>query len=319
MTSPRVSVIIPAYNAAPYIGETLDSVYAQTFSGFEAIVVNDGSSDTAQLEQELKRYPSSLRYLKQENRGAAAARNTGVKAAAGEFVAFLDADDTWLPTFLERQLDLLERNQADVVWADALLYGNSPLAGRTFMEVQPSCSEVTPENLLAVKVTVLTSTVLARRQPLLDVGLFDVKLRRGQDFELWLRLARRGFRFAYQEEVLARRRLVDSSLSGSIMSQLQRTLTVLDAIQAKGDLTPSEEAALQLNLKRTRRELAIETGKEKLLGRDFKGALGCFQEASKFRHSWKLVLVCFGLRMAPKLLWRVYHWRSIAAKSNGAS
>jgi len=309
LQAPTVSVIIPAYNAAAYIGETLDSVYAQTFADFETIVINDGSPDTEDLERTLERYPASLRYLKQQNSGAAAARNTGIRAANGEFVAFLDADDTWLPAFLEKQVNVLRRDRADVVWADAQLYGDSPLAGHTFMEVQPSHAEVTPENLLAVKVTVLTSTVVARRQPILEVGLFDVTLRRGQDFELWLRLARHGCRFVYQEEVLARRRLVEESLSGGVISQLQRTLTVLDAIRAKGNLTASEEAALQANLRRTHRELALEAGKEKLRERDFSGALASFREASKFRQSWKLVLVCLGLRTAPELLWRLYQRR----------
>src|ERR1043165_2216673 len=141
--SPRVSVIIPAYNAAEFIGETLDSVYAQTFKDFEVVVVNDGSPDTEDLERELARFPEKLRYVKQENQGAAAARNTGIKNARGEFVAFLDADDTWLPMFLEKQIELVPRTQADFVSADALLTGNAPLAGRTFMEVQPSRGEVT--------------------------------------------------------------------------------------------------------------------------------------------------------------------------------
>jgi len=308
--TPRVSVIIPAYNAAAFIRETLESVYAQTFTDFEVIVVNDGSPDTEALERELQAFPLRLRYLKQENHGAAAARNTGIKAARGEFVAFLDADDTWLPAFLEKQVDLLERTPADVVWADALISGDSPLAGRTFMQAERSFDEVTPENLLSEKVTVLTSTVVARRLPIFDVGLFDAKLRRGQDFELWLRLARRGCRFAYQEEVLAHRRIVESSLSGSVMSQLERSLAVLDVVKAKGNLTPGEEAALQLNLRRTHYELALETGKEKLLGRDFRAALDSFREARQFRQSWKLVLVCLGLRTAPELLWSVYHRRA---------
>jgi glycosyltransferase involved in cell wall biosynthesis len=309
-SSPTVSVIIPAYNAAAFIVDTLASVYAQTFGDFEVIVVNDGSPDTDALEQALGRYPTKLRYLKQANQGAAAARNTGICAASGEFVAFLDADDTWLPSFLEKQVDVLKRESADVVWADALICGESPLAGRTFMQVQPSFAEVTPENLLSVKVTVLTSTVVARRERVLEVGLFDTKLRRGQDFELWLRLARGGARFVYQPEVLAQRRIVESSLSGSALSQLERTLTVLDAIQAKGNLTPGEEEALQWNLRRTHRELAVEMGKEKLRGRDFQGALGSFREAGQFRQSWKLVLVCLGLRAAPELLWRIYQRRA---------
>ena len=312
-----VSIIIPAYNAAEFIGETLDSVFAQTFTAYEVIVINDGSPDTEELERKLGGYPAKLRYVRQENQGAAAARNAGLRVAAGELVAFLDADDTWLPTFLEKQVELLKRTAVDVVYADALLFGDSPLAGRTFLELQPTRGEVTPENLLSVKVTVLTSTVLARKQPVIDVGLFDVKLRRGQDFELWLRLAKNGARFAYQQEVLARHRIVESSLSGGTISQLQRTLDVLDAIKANGNLTPGEEAALQFNLNRTLATMALENGKDKLRARDFDGALSSFREAGKFRQGWKLMLVCWGLKIAPELLWRIYNRRAISP-GNGA-
>lgn len=305
----EVSIIIPAFKAAEFIGEALASVAAQTFTSHEVIVVNDGSPDTEELERELKQYPARLHYIKQENRGAAAARNAGLRAATGEFVAFLDADDTWLPNFLEKQITLLKRTNADLVYADARLFGESPLAGRTFMEVQPSRGEVTPENLLAIKVTVLTSTVLARKEPILTVGLFDETLRRGQDFDLWLRLAKRGARFAYQTDVLAHHRIVESGLSGDTISQLKRTLAVLEAIKNKEVLTASENAALEFNMNRTLRELALEDGKEKLLRRDFVGARRSFDEAKKFRHSWKLILVSLGLRVAPEVLWRVYNRR----------
>ena len=304
-----VSIIIPAYNAAEFIGETLASVAAQTFTSHEVIVINDGSPDTEELERELKRYHGQLQYIKQENRGAAAARNTGLRAARGEFVAFLDADDTWLPAFLEKQMELLKRTNADLVYADALLTGESQFAGRTFMKMHPSRGDVTPENLLAVKVTVLTSTVLARKAPILEADLFDEKLRRGQDFDLWLRLAKRGARFAYQREVLAHHRIVASGLSGDMMSQLKRTLAVLEAIKSKELLTSSENAALQANMNRSLRMIALEEGKEKLLRRDFAGARQSFDEAKKFRHSWKLILVSLGLRVAPEILWRIYNRR----------
>jgi glycosyltransferase involved in cell wall biosynthesis len=307
--TPTVSVIIPAYNAAKYIGEAVNSVFAQTFTSHEIIVINDGSNDTDELERELKRYPPSLRYIKQDNRGAAAARNTGLRAAAGEFVAFLDADDTWFPDFLEKQVEFLKRNNADLVYADALLSGNSPLAGRSFMQVEPSRGEVTPENLLAIKVTVLTSTVLARKEPILKAGLFDEALRRGQDFDLWLRLAKRGARFAYHREVVANHRIVESGLSGDTISQLKRTLSVFEAIKSKEVLTASENAAFEATMNRTLRELALEDGKEKLLSKDFAGARQSFEEAKRFRHSWKLILVSFGLRVAPEMLWRIYHRR----------
>lgn len=316
MTEPLISVIIPAYNAAGFMGETLDSVFAQTFTNHEVIVINDGSPDTEQLEHVLQRYPSNLRYIKQENQGAAAARNTGLRAAKGEFVAFLDADDTWLPEFLEKQLALIKSSGADLVFADALFSGDSLLDGRTFMQLDPPRGEVTSANLLAVKVTVLTSTVLARKAPILDVGLFDVSMRRGHDFDLWFRLAKAGARFAFTREVLGHHRIVESGLSGGTISQLKRTLSVLEAIKARANLTGAEEAALQCNMTRTLRELALENGKEKLLGRDFPAALQSFNEARKFRHSWKLVFVCLALRIAPDTLRRIYTRREIApAKS----
>ena len=308
-TAPTVSVIIPAYNAAKYIAEALNSVFAQTFTSYEVIVINDGSEDTEELERELNSYRDRLHYIKQENQGAAVARNTGLHAAAGEFVAFLDADDTWLPNFLEKQVEFLKGSNADLVYADAFLSGESPLAGRTFMQMEPSRGEVTPENLLAIRVTVLTSTVLARKKPIFDVGLFDETFRRGQDFDLWLRLAKAGIRFAYEPEVLAHHRIVESGLSGDTKSQLERTLAVLKAIKNKEVLTASEDAALQVTMNRTLRGLALEDGKEKLRRKDFNGARQSFDEAKKFRHSWKLILVSLGLRVAPEMLWRLYNRR----------
>ena len=313
--NPTVSVIIPAYNAAKYIGEALESVINQTFASHESIVINDGSPDTDELERELQKYSSIIQYIKQENLGAAAARNAGLRRARGEYVAFLDADDKWLPNFLEDQLEFLRSRNADFVFSDALLIGESRLAGRTFMELQPPKSAVTPESLLAVDVTVLTSAVLARKKPIFEVGLFDETIKRGHDFELWFRLAKAGIRFAYQPTVLGEHRIVESGLSGNAISQLYRTLSVLEVVKAKGNLTQREDAALNLNMKATLGALALENGKEKLLGKDFEGALECFKEARKARRNWKLLLVSLGVRITPETVRRLYQWRNGTPKS----
>src|ERR671939_2007579 len=97
---PAVSVIIPAYNAAAHIGAALDSVFAQTFTDYEVIVVNDGSPDTPELERALDAYAGRLLYVRQENRGPSGARNAGIRRARGEYVALLDSDDLWLPAYL---------------------------------------------------------------------------------------------------------------------------------------------------------------------------------------------------------------------------
>ena len=315
-TTPTISVITPAYNAAKYIGEALDSVLNQTFASHEVIVINDGSPDTDELERELERYPATIRYIKQESRGAAAARNVGLRCARGEYVAFLDSDDRWLPNFLSDQLELLKSSNADVVFSDAVLFGETFLAGRTFMELDPPKSAVTPESLLAADVTILTSSVVARKKPIFDVGLFDEKMKRGHDFELWFRLAKAGARFAYQRRVLAEYRIDESGLSGNALSQLYRTLSVLESIKAKEALTQSEEAALNVSMKRTQGVIALETGKEKLRERDFEGALECFKEAGRYRQSWKLRLVSLGVRIAPETVRRLHQRRNGAPASD---
>jgi len=104
---PRVSIIIPAYNSAEYIVETIDSVLAQKFREYEIIVVNDGSPDTDRLERAIKTRLDDITYIKQRNAGAAIARNTGIEHGPGEIIAFLDGDDLWLPEFLSSQVAFL--------------------------------------------------------------------------------------------------------------------------------------------------------------------------------------------------------------------
>ena len=316
--SPEVSVIIPAYNSAAYINVALDSVLAQTFDRFEIIVINDGSPDTADLEREMERYSRSVRYITQENRGAAAARNAGIRIARGELVAFLDADDSYLPTFLARQVELLRSSGADLVHTDAHLFGDPRLIGQTFMGVQRASGEATPERLLSIETSVLTSAVVARKAALLDVNCFDESLRRGQDFDLWFRLSKAGFRFAYQPDVLVNHKIDDSGLSGGTISKLQRTVNILEFIEARGGLTESEKEALQSTVKRTRRDLSLESGKEKLLKRDFDGAEHDFEEARKLRSGWKLTVVSLGLRIAPEVTWRVFQRREQAWQARHA-
>ena len=122
-TTPKVSVVIPAYNAAEHIGDALKSIAAQKFREHEVIVVNDGSPDTEKFEKAMGDHLENITYIRQHNAGAGVARNTGIAAARGEIIAFLDADDVWLPEFLASQYIFLERNWYDLVYCDALLMG----------------------------------------------------------------------------------------------------------------------------------------------------------------------------------------------------
>ena len=108
LSSPRVSVVMPAYNAARFIPVALRSAEAQTFAGRELIVVNDGSPDTEQLEAALAPFFDDIVYVEQANLGAGPARNRAISLARGELIAFLDADDEWLPEFLAHQVSMVD-------------------------------------------------------------------------------------------------------------------------------------------------------------------------------------------------------------------
>src|SRR6266446_7561688 len=165
---PKVTIIIPAYNVAPYIGETLDSVFAQTFADYEIIVINDGSPDTEDLERALARFIDRINYLKQENRGASAARNAGLHAARGEFVAFLDADDLWLPNYLDEQMKFIRERGCDLACADAEYFGatthDAPTYMTLLMDSAPAFGDVTFLELVAAERSLITSGVVARRE-----------------------------------------------------------------------------------------------------------------------------------------------------------
>jgi GT2 family glycosyltransferase len=308
--APSVSVVIPAYKIAPFIAETLESVFAQTFKDYEVLVVNDGSPDTEEFERALSPYEGRVRYFRQENRGAGAARNRGLLEARGEFVAFLDGDDLWLPTYLEEQLKFIREGGHDFVYTDALLFGDSPNAGQTYMQTSPSTGPVNFLSLIRNDCNVITSGVVARRRPLLDAGLFDETLRNAQDFELWARLARRGARMAYQRKVLVRYRCHEGSLSGDALNRLGREWRVTRQIADTYDLTPEERDAVEAMMERQQAALALETGRVRLLEGKFDEAREAFGKAVLVLPSLKLRVALVLLRVAPRLLWMIVKFRT---------
>jgi len=269
-TTPRISVVMPAYNAAPYIGETVESVLGQTFRDYEVIIVNDGSPDTKELERALEPYLTCLRYLRQVNRGAGAARNEAVHAARGEFIALLDADDLWLPEYLDEQFKFLQSGNYDLVYSDASLFGDSPIAGRTYMETSPSNGEVNFKTMVHYECNLVTSGVLVRKQPLLEVGLFNEQIPNGQDFELWLRLVRHGARVAYQRKVLLRYRCHEDSLSSTdAVERIVRQLLLFERIVETYDLTPVERLEVDRVFEKLKAEMEFEIGKARFIEGDF--------------------------------------------------
>jgi glycosyltransferase involved in cell wall biosynthesis len=195
-----VSVIIPTYNSAAYLGEAIQSVLAQTYPDFEITVVDDGSTDgTAEA---LQPFQDRVRLFRQDRAGPSAARNRGILNARGNLIAFLDADDMWQPEKLARQVDLLNRHPEVVLCYTDFSRGPD---GRPTAESQlkhyehPGLGDAF-YSLLRNNFLV-TPAVVVRREVLARAGLFDPSLRGSEDIELWLRLARLG-PFACVPEVL---------------------------------------------------------------------------------------------------------------------
>ena len=219
---PKISVVIPAYNCAEFIGETLDSVIKQKFREHEIIVVNDGSPDTAALERAIRRHMDHITYIRQRNTGAGPARNLGIEHARGEVIAFLDGDDIWMPNFLAEQYVFMMRHGYDMVYCDAVLSGLKSAYRRTFMDGAPSEGECTFDALLDLKCNVITSGTMARKDAIIKAGMFETERVRAHDFHLWLRMAKAGAKIGYQRKQLLKYRVHLDSLSGDAISQVER-------------------------------------------------------------------------------------------------
>lgn len=306
-----VSVIVPAYRAAQWIGQALDSVLAQSFSDYEIIVVNDGSPDTHELEKVLAPYRDRLLYLSQEKQGPSRARNTGIRAARGRYIALLDADDVWETGHLAAQVAVLEGDPSiDVIYADARIFGDVPEAGRTVMDFWPSEGEVTFERLVTRQCTVHLCVTVARRDALLRAGLFDPELRRAEDFDLWLRILKQGGRITYQRRILGRYRRHPGSLSSNDAAMSEGVLQVLDKAAGYPDITPAQRQAIECQRAVERARLELHKGKTAFAEGDAESAAAHLSKANAHFHSTKLALVVLLLRFAPSFLQALAEFRN---------
>ena len=232
---PRVSVIVPTYNAAATIREALASVAAQTFTDFEVIVIDDASTDQTPriLEDEFAGRPGVHVLLQARNQGPAAARNAGMAQACGRWVAFLDGDDAWLPDRLAVQIGLAGEHPEVALWCGAVM----PLVGGRVPSVADNATTLPMRELplkeFAFHNAVATSTVLVKREALLAVGGFDPQFRGPEDYDLWMRVASQQ-RLMRIERPLSRYRLVPGSLSMDDRKFLPQVLRVLDKAFGNG-------------------------------------------------------------------------------------
>jgi glycosyltransferase involved in cell wall biosynthesis len=300
-----VSVIVPAYNVAPFIAETLESLFAQTWRDFEAIVINDGSTDDT--EERLAPYLDRIVYVKQKNSGLAAARNAGLRAARGRFVALLDGDDLWEPRFLETLVGMLRADAGlSVAYPNAVFLGSPNFAGRLYQDVFPVAEPVTFNRVLRRECYIFGSLVV-RRGALADVGLFDESLEGlgAEDFELWLRMLRRGRRFKFTREPLAKYRWRRDSLSNSGVGLLSCVISVYEKFLTSELTTEDNREWIKSRLPELRAELSYAQFKEAAAKRDFKLAADHLAKANSYYRRPKLAIAQAVMRLAPRVIAKI--------------
>lgn len=308
-----ISVVIPCFNAVRYLPATLDSVLSQQDPGLEVIVVDDGSRDGS-AEWVERAYPQ-VRLIRQANQGVAVARNRGVAEASQDWIAFIDADDIWLPGKLRAQRDLLEQNPSSrfcyAGWATWTSQdpAPSPELIQSVRSHPSSAAHATgpsgwiyPELLQGC--CVWTSTVLAERRLLLDLGGFEAGVPVGEDYDLWLRAARVTPMVRVQQP-LALYRLHPQSTTRSLPTRNYKAEVIERAVARWGLAGPDGRRAPATDVRRTvARSWA-----------DFAGAQLLARQADAARRSARQ-----SLRHWPwqSLAWRVLAKSMIAGKTRPA-
>lgn len=251
MTTPRISVLLPTYNRANYLAETISSVLAQTFDDFELVIVDDGSTDSTRALVESYTDPR-IRYIYRSNRGVSAALNTAWRAAQGEYVAMIGSDDVWLPGQIETLLRLIAPNPSlGLVYARAQAMN---VQGELQPQILGSDMKFPNDPLASLLYgdCICGLACLIRRSILEQVGGFDESLIANEDWDLWIRMAEIT-RFAYHNEILARYRMHATSLTGKRSVHYRRV--VLDRVRliqdyyARPNLSASARSVQSLALR----------------------------------------------------------------------
>lgn len=199
--NPKVSVIIPTYNYGCFIGEAIKSILTQSFPVYEIVVVDDGSAD--ETEEIVRKFGDKVRYIKQKNSGVCAARNNGVANSSGNFVAFLDADDIWLPEKIEKQISKFQED-SEIGLVHCGMREFDEKTGETIKLHLEGKEGWVAEDLLLFEKSVIVGcggSVMVSRRAFNDVGGFDTRLKNGEDWEFCYRVARK-FKVGFVPEPL---------------------------------------------------------------------------------------------------------------------
>ncbi len=277
--APRVSVIIPVYNGAATIERALKSVFAQTFTDFEVICVDDGSTDPTRaiVEQYARDYGDRVKLVEQANRGPSAARNHGVRRSSGEYIAFLDADDVWMPRKLELTVAaMLDDPDAALVYSDTIVANEAGEEVRRLPTRPDAAHAPSMDDLLAQIWPITPSMVVTRREAFDRAGGFCEQLISAEDIHFWLLMREQGH-FIYIPDRLVR--VTFGQLYPKVLNRDFGAAPIVDLIRARygtrGD-------GLVKNFIRHRVRMIANAGVAEMSRGNMVGARRCFMRVLRY-------------------------------------
>jgi glycosyltransferase involved in cell wall biosynthesis len=302
---PTFSVIIAAYQSAKTIAEAIESALGQTSPPHDVVVCDDGSTD--HIEQAIEPFRDRIVFLSQENGGEGAAKNAAARAASGEFVAILDADDVYLPERLEAIGELAAaRPDLDILTTDALLEAGGRDLRRAYDRTWTF--EAGDQRRAILERNFVFGHAAVRRSLLLEAGGFDEAIRWTTDWDCWLRLIFAGSRAGLVDQPLARYRLHEGALSARRARMLRGRVQTLEKAAADApalELTAGEREVLERSLARHRRLAAVEEARELLRDGDPDARRRSLGIAASREHDPSTRLKAAGAALAPALARRL--------------
>lgn len=234
-----VSIITPIFNAEKFIKETIDSVLKQSYEHWELILIDDGSTD--QTHHAIKPYLNDkrIKYLYQENQGQGKARNTGILQSTGDFIAFLDSDDLWIPEKLSLQMTIFDAHNVDLVYSNAFIIDSNGIQSEQILNsgslagMQHDCEIL--RKLIRGEIFIPILTVISKRQALISLQGFDERsdLKNAEDFDLWIRMTLQGMKFYFYDQCLSYYRVHENQSTANDSGSTPQVIRSLLNVRSK--------------------------------------------------------------------------------------
>jgi glycosyltransferase involved in cell wall biosynthesis len=304
---PTVSVIVPCYNLGRYLQKCLDSIFNQNYNDFELLIVNDGSTDDSgsYIEDYIRnnKKQNSIKYIVQDNKGLSGARNTGIVNSKGKYLTFLDPDDKWTKNSLRTRLTEFENDSSiGIVYTDTYLERDNILLKDTYVDLLDNVFDgyIYP-NILNYNFIIMP-TVMVRRTVFDACGLFDEGLRRAEDYDLWIRAAKYGWKYKFINKPTAYYSIRDNSLSRDLYENIRALLEIYQRVIQGKDTDPESKMIAENKSEYLKLMLLVYNTKKSIADSQFDEAIEHINSILVLKHKRiKYSLIKLSLLLFPGL------------------